>query len=990
MRAYYHRCPTCPTCQEPHRTGAELVDLDDGFLRCSSCGSHFRSGIDLMGSEHFLNTVRGILDRGTFTEDELNSFRTIWRFVPNPIESAYIHWLLNECPRGGRFLITWPWRSPKFVPVLLFEYLLKFPDRRAVVITRLVEGASDDGVIGPVTIRQALRDLIVIEDPNLDALEQDMRREMNKFKEKAITRKGRVTHYVITRTGEGRSRVEGHTDRPMEEILREIIDELRSDYQDDPVRSVIERRLNRDWSRRGFGSKEGFIDIVVDEREQWLAKMHCKRTWQWEALLGTRPPVDIQNVLDRITVVDQDGDVRDNLGRIDEIAPDILVIDDADSLLKDHLFWKGPTGRQYLEHINGRTGTLTLMFSTHLDFRHRYELHKRDGRVCRYDVIPHTWDSGMVHERIEGMDWKGPGQPNPLSSMNTELPRYGRAPYVEYRTVPNLEKLDEMVAPIETLGLAHQSMWDVRNYVRDLKRTTLYPMAHASDPVLFQRRGRTWPELTLESILIRINQNDGGEEVVEEVQQIVGRFFGTPSEGRRNPFLDSVIEHVDRYLDDHPSCVVTVVVHGMDVRGTRTLFKERGHELERRGRLAVCSWRQLTGREKGIDAGTEHRVISVMPPNIEYKLYGSPVDKFLFLGTEEMIERTKKIISNRLVEERVRPLVFLSDKDEAPALLHKLQEELEPVPEKEVLQITEELEFESGLQRSGTSCPGAGRPHSIIKEGETAVLIIGPGDRGMFVPIGTTLFVKDETGLDEVDLDEKSKETVLIEKLQRKDLVLDMHDTYISFRSIFTGNMFVHGRDITFKRGPFHWEGFKVLFQDSVRWIDVLEEVLSRLLDDNKGWDKDKAEWELGKMISKLGLNARDAWYIMSWWSASEDLETEGGMVHLPRTEHPKGIDDIRKLYAWIDEQYPDMGLTEEDADRTYSAALLIQNLRRRFLKKDMPPQFRDLQKSLNAEIDRIIDKARSFRVDMVRKLKVKREVESFRLITDLTEAHGW
>ncbi|HDN50836.1 MAG TPA: hypothetical protein ENG06_03570, partial [Thermoplasmatales archaeon] len=56
------------------------------------------------------------------------------------MECAYIDWVCNR-PRG-QFMITWPWRDVRFLPVLAAEYTLNSRNGKIAVVGRVMENGD--------------------------------------------------------------------------------------------------------------------------------------------------------------------------------------------------------------------------------------------------------------------------------------------------------------------------------------------------------------------------------------------------------------------------------------------------------------------------------------------------------------------------------------------------------------------------------------------------------------------------------------------------------------------------------------------------------------------------------------------------------------------------------------------------------------------------------------------------------------------------------
>jgi hypothetical protein len=255
----------------------------------------------------------------------------------------------------------------------------------------------------------------------------------------------------------------------------------------------------------------------------------------------------------------------------------------------------------------------------------------------------------------------------------------------------------------------------------------------------------------------------------------------------------------------------------------------------------------------------------------------------------------------------------------------------------------------------------------------------------MFIPSGASLFIKEGHRPVEISLDNISSDRDLKTKLENKEILVDRRGFYISFRSIFIKFMMTYGKKVIFRKGPHEWNGFQSLFNDAIGWILILEKAIEEYSKKNK-ISYERAENEFAEHLSSLKLTAKNPNYIKGWWSNYEIVTTEYGVYRLYEVEHPRGLDDVRKIYKGINDILPEMMLDPANAERSYIASIIIQNFRRSLLKgkiKDINPSLHQLYTRLEKEIKSIVETSPVFKVNLVYDVEIVKEVEPFRVMDD-------
>lgn len=117
MRKYFTNIQFCPNCFNVNdNCHLEPLEINENIIKCNSCGCYFRNEI-------LINNSKNNFSFPQFSEIKLNK-----------IEESYVNWFLDD-DFGGKYIITWPWKSVKFIPILLSQSLLKKPNSKIVVFT---------------------------------------------------------------------------------------------------------------------------------------------------------------------------------------------------------------------------------------------------------------------------------------------------------------------------------------------------------------------------------------------------------------------------------------------------------------------------------------------------------------------------------------------------------------------------------------------------------------------------------------------------------------------------------------------------------------------------------------------------------------------------------------------------------------------------------------------------------------------------------------
>ncbi len=1000
MRTYYHFYPTCPSCNEPHVDGSALKVSGDELV-CSSCHANFRKYVDLESHRKFSKTINAATGAGK--GGTIINFPTIpppWKIKLNIIEDEYVSWIKQI--ETGSFLITWPWKDVKFIPVLLGEYLLNNPGRKAAVIGKFKDNSDVKDVIGVPAINEVFDSLIYTELPELTKIDDKIiEREMKQFSYKNICNKKKVVNYVVKEMGSrGYRREDLCIDTPTK-CKNRVVKEIKDVFGKDSIRELkIKKNTDNGWKK--ITNEKGFVDIKLVQREQWMCReLKYKKQWLWNVLLNWRKFSRLSRVIPAVLLKDPErlswggerlffisSEIDFPFGLVESIKPHLLIIQNIDDFMYDAVY-TGRRSKVLFDFLSRFRNSLTLMFSTNPEVRYLYGInypgeYTKNYGVNNQDFITHTWDSEIIVNKIRSKLIKNdPGYSTPASSRPEELPVTGRIPETEYIRIDSLDGIDDLIH--ELLILVDNDLKPyVKRYIYDLRKTPLLVRGDYTKPEVFRRGSRSSGYMITYDYLISLIFDRCDEERFKKIKGSIDRIYATES-GTGNPILVKMSERISELLRNEDN-FVTVIVHKYDVRGTEKLLRDMGYNDYIPKKLTVCSWSDLPRRGLELTNEVIHYVISTLPPSLEYEISSSGIRKIIFVGGRRFTEKIEGIMKYRLAEQSRRPLYRLSNERPAPRLLKEILQEEDIPSNEDILDLTDEIIVE--LEESSSNSHGeiGGTHHPVaLKPGEKAILVVSTDRNGVFIPEGTSLLVKDGSKVNELAINDVFSDTKILSKLTGKEILLYTGRLYFSFREDFMKLMMNYGKKIRFKKGPYSWEGFHELFSDAIHWIDLIKRAIN-VYSSRNSISYEEAEDKISGYLSSLSLTAKDPGYIKSWWSRSVAVLTESGSYDLYRVEHPKSLNDLVKIYTGIGSLLPELNVDPADARRSYAASIFIQKFRRSVLKEETGEvsfSLKGLHSRILYEVNKVISRAETFRVNLVNAVKIAKEVEPFKLMID-------
>jgi len=944
--------------------------------------------------EKIQKTIETIID--VVNEKERNllaNLPLIWEVKPNIIEKEYIDWVCNI--NAKNILITWPWREVKFLPLLITEFLFYNQNKKAAIIGE-INANSKCGEIMKPSVDEAFRNLWYLSSlKKIDEFDPKIKKEMYKFDKKSIFLKKRIFWYQISEVSNKSQYNEDICLDTFNKCKNKIKKMIELDFGKKAIRKLeIKKKIDGKISKEIL-NENGFIDLKISEREQYLGgTLKYNRQWLWEVLLNLknvrRPNKQIPSVVlinsngikitdKRLFFISSEIEPQSIFEILDIIKPELIIFQKIDDFIKDYIF-NGEKSKLLFKFLSKSEKNIILMFSTNPEVRYLYGInysseYSNNNFLDKYKIIPHTWDSEIIIENVKKRQKDNYHVASPLSSLMCELPGSSILPEITYLQIECLDKLEDFINKISIIFDGKIGR-DIKKYLYDLRKSPLLLRD-------FWRKGHITGREINYDYLQSLIYNSAGKEEVNKVEKLFNSIYEMNTKNK-NPIMEKIKEEINKLLRDSNN-FISIIVHQYDVKKTRELLCKFGYKKYIPHKLDVFSWGSVIHTERKLRDKMNHYIISTIPPSFDFEINSSIIKKIIFIGGTKFTEKIKTILENRLTTHLSKPLYIPIEEDSIPPLLKEIMNDVGIQSNETILDLIEESVFEFEDMYSYTSRYEGDSRHSVIQAGERALLLIDFGKKGVFLPEGTTLLIKNDGILEELEIGVLNSIKKLENMLIKKEILLDKKGLYTSFKADFIKLMMIYAKRVIFTKGPFRWDGFFEIFEDSIHWINVIKRTIKEyaLM---KDISYEKAEKEISVYLASLDLNAKDPNYIKSWWDHYGHIKTESGIYYLYKVERPKSCNDLIKIFEGIKKLMPNLQLDVLDAYRGYAAAISIQQFRRSLLKgkiKKVAKSLYMLYNQLEKEIKKIVEGTKRFKVNIISIVEIKKEVEPFKIIED-------
>ena len=909
MTRYFHFCLTCPRCHAPfsREMDSELNHLhirDNGNIFCEACSTEFHPFIDFSKAYPVVNESITDKENQNVIFDP-SHVPLCWEVILNFFESEYLKWALEK--PSGIFLITWPWKQIRFLPILITEYFRQNQDARVVIIGDFPNHNDADFIID-YRMPDLFNKLLLFED--LERCPEPLKKEVLDIKKERslLFDQKNVVNERSRRWGTGQI-----IERTWEDSLTKCINRLKSEvsyYCPGELRTITRRRKDgtespgynqNDIASGRVDPENGKWDVVLTERVQWPEKPMYNIAWLCEVIANLRNVIRASDIVNSIIRVDTDKPMQNlssKLFLIDkhlepqrlfslvrEIAPTMVIAEDADFLIRD---FRSPHSLNpaLSEYLQSAVETV-LLFSTNYEWRQFYDLEGDQGIFSGIPITIHSLDSPHIINQFSARRDQS-RYPNPLSSMMDEVDD-DQGVKIEYFECEALTAIADEMRSL-TDALQGEFGKDFRFYLRRALQSPLNIIGDYSDYRYLKYRkypgNYTLTYDGIEGELFDIAETGRISNDIAETFRTVFHTTYLPGGESQNPLRNLILRKVKEVLERDSASHVVVIVYYWDVKGMRRFIDDAEILSDpEKARVDVSSWRDLHDRILAIKQSAPGMfkeksgkifVISSQFPALYHNLSDKTVKEYLFIGDKDGISRVKEIIRFRLQERFAFPVVQPQPDWDLPDFLRvaldAVKARIPPVSRiEELYQDIDDEVFQSSVFRAHDqeivrdSDDISNQKGAIIEKGEEVFVCLDYNDRAVFVQKNKSVLLRKQDFFEDYTLDEKFTDSKIEKDLRDEHLILNKSGLYLSLKGIFFRFMMRNAKNKPFEKWPYKWESFEELYYDSIHWVRLIETALETYSRRNPEDARNAGERIVTKIID-AGVTAREKTTVSAWY----------------------------------------------------------------------------------------------------------------------------
>lgn len=991
MYNYFHLFPTCPKCHEPHYKGTSIKQISQDML-CQKCGDNCRKNFcegdiykergekynDLFYCSNCGAVFRKYLDFKEFKKlsDFINNSKDFnskvplfWNINLNDIEKEYINWI-NKI--DGKYLITWPWKEVKFIPILTAEYLFMNPKSKIVIIDDIDK--NKDNIFFKPNSLELFENLVY--SPTMASYDDNLKEEWDRlFSEKNIFKKLNQFHYHINveRGHELPEIPRDHSEVSIGSTLKQyngiIIKRFIEEFGEDCVKSDIVdgKNVNR------YANEKGFIDFKFSYNYSWTAKrtilskhMFLENIVNINNFNRLKDKIKFMSILDNEIDLDLNNESQlyfisqnreDIFSLIHGINPSLIIFANSDKFIIDSTIFYRESDENFLSFIED-TDSNFLLFSNSKDVRNLYGFNNFDKFIDKYSIKVHTWDSGIVlnnfseqsRNKIKTAGSSSFNDIEEISDFDFEL--------VEVEELTNFQLLISKIYS-ETKNY---------NYFKFLYRLSKSPLLINSSffDLNFNIKNS---DVDYEIILEYLDNTN--KELSDELLSIYENHYKSDS----NPLIYSIMNCIEEISQNSSRKNIKLVLYNREeIKAFKKIMELKG-VLEEFHDIEIITWNKLNKFDDDLI------VITTTPPFITYELYHSKISKFYFIGGDKFLKDTSDMINYRMDLNFCRPVLFREDWD-IPELLENTLPKNDEFEHDFLLDIINDY---SNEEKVAHKLDIEYEPQNrFIESGEKVLMLINNKNEGLFLSLRCNVMYKhDQQIIDNLHINKNTSYEI---ELKDKELIINNSNFMLSYNDLFDTFMIKNCNGIKISSKFHTWDNYTDLILSVYDWRNKLNDIVSSTEDHDESQNfKEDLAIELAK--SKIFANNPD--YIKKFWLSDPQriIKTDSIILKIYDIETPKGsLNDLIEIFNIISKYVPSIDF-QESSFKNHLAIKQMRYLRKTFFKRNkVPIIYRHLCAKFWKELEYIVKKQDSFKVIAIKKETLVKPVVPFKKYNDYNE----
>lgn len=992
MYNYFHLFPTCPKCHEPHYKGTSIKQISPDMLcqncgggckknfcdgeiykernekyndlfYCSNCGAVFRKYLDF----NEFKKLSGFINN---SKDFNSKVPLVWNIDLNEIEKEYIDWI-NEI--DGKYLITWPWKEVKFLPILAAEYLFMNPQSKIVIVDDIGKNKND------LFFKPNSLDLFenLVYSSTATSYDDDLKEEWDRlFSKKTIYKKLKQFHYHINveRGHEFPDIPMDHSEVSIGSTLKQyngkIVKKFMEEFGEDCVKSDVVDGKNVNY----YTNENGFINFKFTYIPSWTAKQtilnkytflenivninnfnRLKDKIQYSSIFDNEMDLDLNTESQLYFISQNRGDI---FALINEINPSIVIFADSDKFIIESIIFSPESDENFLSFIKNTDSNL-LLFSNSKDVRNLYGFDDFDKFIDKYSINVHTWDSDIVlnnfsdqsRNKIKTAGSSSFNDIEEMSDFDFEL--------VEVEELTNFQSLISKI-------YSETKIYKYFKFLYRLSKSPLLVNSSFLDLNFNIKNSDVDYEIVLEYL------DNTNKELSDELFSIYEKYYKSDS----NPLICPIINCIKKISQNSSRKNIKLVLYNREeIKAFKQIIELKGF-IEEFQDIEIITWNKLNKFDDDLI------VVTATPPFFTYGLYRSKISKFYFIGGDKFLKDTSDMINYRMDLDFCRPVLFRDDWN-IPNLLESNLPKENNVEHDFLLDIINDYSTEEKItHKLDIEYEPQNR---FIKSGEKVLMLINDKNEGLFLPLRCTVMYKhDQHIIGNLNINKKtSYET----ELKNKELIINNSNFMLSYKDLFDTFMIKNGNDINISSQFYTWDNYADLILSVYDWRNKLNDIVSSNENNEESENfKDDFAIELAKSEMIFASNPD---YIKQFWLSDPQriIKTDSEILKIYDIATPRRLlKDLTEIFNIIS-KYNNSIDVQESSFRNYLAIKQMRYLRNIFLKREnIPIKYRHLCAEFWKELDYIVKKQDSFKVIVCKRENLVKPVVPFKKYYDYDE----